>query len=190
MSEPLYADWAIVGAQHGRGVRVIASKNLKPGSSLSIVQSEEDGVLRGHRVRLYEHEAWKITVMAEDVVIVDAPDYPTAMRLLFSNWSVPEQPEPVREIFTTPWQREIGPLPETEPVSGDTQAGTDPSQAARLGEPPRGAAAPAPARHFVPGECPTCWSTDRHDRTKYRGVDPRYPQDGVVALLCPDGWHG
>ena len=42
------------------------------------------------------------------------------------------------------------------------------------------------------GDVSSCWmcgATDRRDRTKYRGIDPRYPQDGVVALLCPSGWH-
>ena len=186
-------DWVITGMPHEGGVRIIASKNLKPGGEVQIVERIEearDSRGRPAGVGTYRHDHWRISVNAVTVEIVDAPDYPTALRMLMSGWSVPEHPEPVREIFTTrhePWQS--GLYPQIEPVSGDTQAGTDPSQAARLGEPPRGAAAPAPAPITVPEECPTCWSTDRHDRTKYRGIDPRYPQDGVVALLCPDDWH-
>jgi hypothetical protein len=44
----------------------------------------------------------------------------------------------------------------------------------------------------VPSEptvCPTCGTVNRHDRTKHRGIDPRFPQDGNVALLCPDAFH-
>lgn len=94
------ADWVIVGAPHGQGVRVTASKNLKPGGSVTIVERED--VVHAGRMSAptLRHDHYRIVVLAEDIAIADGPDYPSALRLLFSIWQVPESPEPVREIFT------------------------------------------------------------------------------------------
>lgn len=100
-SEPLSPDWVITGAPHGGGVRVIASKNMRPGSSLSIIERTSVRTVNRKPVAFYQHDHWKITVLAEDVVIVDADDYGTALRILMGNWSVEDAPEPVREIFTS-----------------------------------------------------------------------------------------
>lgn len=99
-SEPLSPDWVITGAPHGAGVRVVASKEMKPGGAVEVV--EKTGVAlvsRTSYTATYEPDGWKITVLAENVIVVDGPDYPTALRMLMSVWSVPDAPTPVRSML-------------------------------------------------------------------------------------------
>jgi len=103
----LSPDWVITGAPHPRGVKVTASKNVKGGSVVPVQRTEQaSGVVKavadasGASGTLYSHDHYRITVLAEDLVEAVGPDYPTALRLLFSIWQVPDPPEPVRGVLT------------------------------------------------------------------------------------------
>jgi hypothetical protein len=96
----LGADWVIVGTPTAHGVRVIASKNLKPGGEITIVQREDvvqAGPLSAPTLR---HDHYRIVALAKDIVIVDGRDYAEALRMLMATWQPPERAsEPVAEIF-------------------------------------------------------------------------------------------
>jgi hypothetical protein len=99
----LGADWVIVGTPTAHGVRVIASKNLKPGGEITIVQREDvvqAGPLSAPTLR---HDHYRIVALAKDIVIVDGRDYAEALRMLMATWQPPERAaEPVAEIFAGP----------------------------------------------------------------------------------------
>ena len=104
----LSPDWVITGAPHSRGVKVTASKNVKGGSVIPVQRAvEATGIVKAVAEAaeasgtLYQHDHYRVTVLAEDLVEAVGPDYPTALRMLFSIWQVPEPPQPVREIFRT-----------------------------------------------------------------------------------------
>jgi hypothetical protein len=89
MTEPIQRpDWVIIGAPHPDGVMVFASREL----DRATLEAEapqfvnfHDGLLRRHEVS----QTFVLTVEMPKFVMVFAPDYPTALRWLFEQWSPP-----------------------------------------------------------------------------------------------------
>jgi hypothetical protein len=102
-------DWIVVAGVHGRGVRLLASKTLKPPTTVEIVEAEEDKTFRGKPVKSYHHEHYRITVLAEDVVIVDAETYSKAIQLLFTIFQPPEPSTPVAGMLGQSTQAFVDP---------------------------------------------------------------------------------
>lgn len=103
--QPLATDWAIVGCAWGDGVRVIATKNVKPGGKIEVVEKTRDVKImtsRGPQPTVaYEPDGWRITVLAEEVVIVDGRDYVEALGILMRIWQPPSPAPatPVKSLF-------------------------------------------------------------------------------------------
>lgn len=87
---------------HGSGVRVVASKNLKPGGSIKIVERLDEVRSGPLSAQTSRHDHYRIVALTEDLAIVDGPDYPTALRMLMASWQVPDAPTPVRSLFVEP----------------------------------------------------------------------------------------
>ena len=77
-------DWVMCGTPHGAGVRLLASKDMTHAElSADYDWGEIDvwspPVLRSQRITL--------TAGMKTVIMIEAPDYPSAFRILFEQWT-------------------------------------------------------------------------------------------------------
>jgi hypothetical protein len=89
-------DWVIIGAPHPDGAMVLASRELDHAELRAEAPqfiNFHDGLLRRHEVS----QTFVLTVEMPRFVIVTAPDYATALRWLFEQWSPPDARRPAVE---------------------------------------------------------------------------------------------
>jgi hypothetical protein len=85
-------DWVMAGMPNpdGPGVWLLASKEVGPGLMRGgTIGRDDDGLLTGSQVRLM--------IELAGFLVIEAPDYPTAFRLLFERWSPEPEPRPALE---------------------------------------------------------------------------------------------